>query len=396
MIERKYPVNYWISMHMISCLEELEPFFACIESDDFVGAGKAIESCDTDELHKALMRSLLYQSVGDVNAALKVLEPFRDSEDFYINRNLLRLYLSLSMMDEASKALKSLKPANEEMQTIVLNAEGSLMWRSGRNELAKERFEQAFELAKRCNNSMLLSSCIINRALMLQCFGNAAEAEKLYVEAMNIAKSCGMVENVLISRLDLGELYKETGKTDRAKEIILSAIEYGDGYKNYNVSSIMRDCYINLGDIFFMEKDLDQAEKFYEKAIDQKYGETADVARAYIGKTRILMEREELSEALDLLETAHTLAKRAGSPRYEAEALLLRGQIYERQNRLNEALQSYGVAVFLFRKLGNTYEIARGEKAVGEIYGRMGDEDRAAEHMKRADEMSASMNRTRE
>jgi len=396
MIERKYPVNYWISMYMIPCLEALEPFFVCIENDDFVGAGKVIDSCDTDELHKALMKSLLYQSVGDVNAALKVLEPFADAEDFYINRNLLRLYLSLSMTDNADKALKSLKPANEEMQTIVLNAEGSLMWRSGRNEMAKERFEQAFELAQKCNNNVLTSSCLINRALILQCFGSTAEAEELYNDAMDMAKGSGNVENAMISMLDLGELYKEMGKKDRAKEILLSAIDYSRGYKSYSISSIRRDCYVNLGDISLLEKNYDTAEEFYEKAINEELGEIVDAARAYIGKTQICIERRKLSDALDLLETAYNLARQAGSTRYEAESLLLRGMINEKQNRLNEALQNYGVAMFLFRKLGNTYEIAKAERAVGEIYRKMGDDDRAAEHMKKAEDTSASMTGTRE
>jgi tetratricopeptide (TPR) repeat protein len=64
--------------------------------------------------------------------------------------------------------------------------------------------------------------------------------------------------------------------------------------------------------------------------------------------------------------------------------------VNEEQRRYREALQSYGLAIFLFREINNKYGIAHMEEAVGTIYARIGNKERSPEYLRRAKEKYAS------
>jgi len=388
---RRYPVNRILSAHFIPKKEEIEPFLKCLEDLDLEKAWSAIDLCGTDDRLRALMECFVLQMKGDVNDAVRVLEPFGDTDDFYVNHNLFCLYIALSDLKKARDVLEKLKPENEEMSGIVFRERGYLLWHEGNNIRAKEEYEKALEIADRYKNDVLRLMCIVGLATIAQCFGDYARAEELYLKSSALAQELDDVEYLMITRLDLGELYKETGALSKAKEMILSAVDAGDDLKSYRVSSIRCDCYVNLGNIYFSEKALDEADCFYEKALEEKFREAQDVARAYLGKAAISLESGRMDEALQILETAYNFSRDAGSIRYEAEALMLRGKVLERQKKLSEALQSYGVAIFLFRKLGNVYEVAQAERAVGEIYAKIGDSVRSSEYLERANKTFSSL-----
>jgi tetratricopeptide (TPR) repeat protein len=380
-----------LSAHLVPEKEETESFLKCLEDLDLEKAWNVIDSCGADDRLRALMECSVLQMRGDVNGAVRVLEPFSDTDDFYVNHNLFCLYIALSDLEKARDVLEKLKPENEEMSGVVFRERGYLLWHEGNNSRSKEEYEKALEIAERYKNDVLRMMCMVGLATIAQCFGDYAGAEELYLRSSALARELGDVEYLMITRLDLGELYKETGDLNRAKEMILSAVDAGDDLKSYRVSSIRCDCYVNLGNICFSEEALDKADRFYEKALEEKFREAQDVARAYLGKAAISLESDRMDEALQTLETAYNFSRDAGSIRYEAEALMLRGKTLERQKKLSEALQSYGVAIFLFRRLGNVYEVAQAERAVGEIYAKMGDDVRSSEYLKRANKTLSSL-----
>ena len=147
------------------------------------------------------------------------------------------------------------------------------------------------------------------------------------------------------------------------------------------------DCFINLGDIAFSEKRLDDAKNYYENAFKERLTEMQPIARAHIGMAKVLIERRKFYDAFGNLDRAYEASRTIGSKKHEAETYMLKGRIYELQNRLNDSLQSYGLAAFLFRGIGNISEMASVERAVGEVYLKLRDGEHAEEHFKKAKEL---------
>ena len=90
------------------------------------------------------------------------------------------------------------------------------------------------------------------------------------------------------------------------------------------------------------------------------------------------------------IDKAHVASSRINSKRYKAETYALRGKVNEEEKRYPEALQSYGLAIFLFREVRNKYGIAHMEEAVGTIYTKLNNRERALEYLNRAKEKYAS------
>ena len=379
-----YPVNYWLSTYLIPAKEGLEPFLNRVEAGDTEGAWRFIRELESDEMDRALMTSLMLQGCGDITGAVKTLEPFCDSNNFYINHTLLKLYISLSNLEGARDVLRRLRAENDEMRAIISNDEGIILWREGRNDEARDRYVRALEMADNCRNIFIKRMCMNNLAIIMQISGDYKGAINLYTRSSALAEDGGDLEGIMTAKLNLGELYKEAGDLNMAKQSLLSAIDVSMTFDSYVSSSARCDCYVNLGDIYLLGKDYSEAKDFYQRALDERFMEDLEAARAHMGMARIAMDENRFEESLELLDMAYEFSKRSRSMRYEAETYLLRGKIRELQGKLQEALQGYGVAIFLFRKLGNVYEVARTEEAVGKLCLKLGDGERSEMHLERA------------
>ena len=141
-----------------------------------------------------------------------------------------------------------------------------------------------------------------------------------------------------------------------------------------------------MPDCCILGKRIDEAGKYYEKAL----GETVNIydvqiiVRIYLGLARVCIEQKNYYEAREHLDKAHLASSKIDSKRYKAETYALRGKVNEAEKKYPEALQSYGLAVFLFREVGNKHGIAHMEEAVGTIYAKLNIKERALEYLNRA------------
>ena len=141
-----------------------------------------------------------------------------------------------------------------------------------------------------------------------------------------------------------------------------------------------------------LEKKIDEAEIYYEKALGEAVNiyDLQIIARIYLGLAKVCIEQKNYYAAREHLDKAHAASSKLNSKRFKAETYALRGKVNEEEKRYPEALQSYGLAVFLFREVSNEYGIAHMEEAVGTIYIKLNIRERALEYLDRAKERYAS------
>lgn len=171
----------------------------------------------------------------------------------------------------------------------------------------------------------------------IKTFKHAVELEQAHKTAeaeAEFLKSIDLSPNFAPAHTELGKLYLQEGKTEKAVESFRSAIKYDDkdfdahlnlgiayiSLKNYteSESELVTAAYTDrtavtphyyLGILFVMKGDLAVARKAFETARDLKGGTNLPAIHKYLG--RIYMKQDMQKEALQELETYIKLAPKA-------------------------------------------------------------------------------------
>ncbi|MCK5534576.1 tetratricopeptide repeat protein [bacterium] len=98
--------------------------------------------------------------------------------------------------------------------------------------------------------------------------GKKEEAQLYYKEALDDFKKAQALDPVFSPiYIKIAGCYYQLGKYEEAKEILRTALkEKGINFTNH----FRADCYMNLANIYFMEKEFKMAEEYYKKAIRLK------------------------------------------------------------------------------------------------------------------------------
>ena len=113
--------------------------------------------------------------------------------------------------------------------------------------------------------------------------GNLDAAEGLLIQALKIDDSLN------VERFNLAEIYIRRGDLSTAKNLLLQNLDYamGDPYT-----------YHRLGLIYFTQKNLEEAEKFFRKAISMKN----DYLEPRLGLISLLVVTERFEDAQDIID----------------------------------------------------------------------------------------------
>jgi len=402
-LKKEYPVYSWFGFPLIplDIDKKFDPFFRAMVDGDTAKAKRALEKIDGDPAIITILKSLIYAYEGNWKYSIKSLEDFiedhkipDEKEKFYFLYNLARNYRFVSNLEKAKECLEELSKIkiDERMKLLIEIEYGSLFWYQDKYKEAGERIEGFLEKVTEMGDLFLQETAHNFLGIIQMEIGDYGKAINSLNRSLEISEEIGDRLGVARAELNIGEGYRETGSWERAKEFFNSTIERSIALRGYMGSRFRTDCYINLGDIYMLENRTDEAKGYYERALEEAtdIGETQIIVRIYLGLAKMCIEQKSFYEALDHLDKAHIASSRTGSKRYKAETYALRGRVNEEQRRYREALQSYGLAIFLFREINNKYGIAHMEEAVGTIYAKIGNKERSLEYLRRAKEKYAS------
>jgi len=400
-LKKEYPVCHWFGFPLIplDIDKKFDPFFNAMVDGDTAKAKRALEKIEDDPAIVTILKSLVHFYEGNIDSSITCLEDFireneipDEKERFYLLYNLERNYQSASNLEKAKECLEELSKIklDERMKLLIENEYGGLFWYLDKYEKARERVEGFLEKVTEMGDLFLQETAHNLLGIIQMEIGDYGRAIDSLNRSLEISEEIGDRLGVARAELNIGEAYRQTGAWERAKEFFNLSVESAASLKGFTGFRLRADCYINLGDISMLENRTDEAKEYYERALEEAtdIGETQIIVRIYLGLAKVCIEQKSFYEALDHLDKAHESS--SGSKRYKAETYALRGRVNEEQRRYREALQSYGLAIFLFREINNKYGIAHMEEAIGMIYAKIGNKERSLEYLRRAKEKYAS------
>ncbi|MDY6986408.1 MAG: tetratricopeptide repeat protein [Candidatus Thermoplasmatota archaeon] len=378
----QYPWNYLINTGLVP--EELGSFFDDLEQEE---VREALRDLNVEPWLKDLIHALLLELGGDAGAALRIVERI-DEENFYVLYNRQRLCVILGDLERAEECEKALKKMDldRRQRCLVENEHGKSMWKKSLYGDAIERFTDVLETALELGDKFLESTGYNNIAIVLLDTGEYQQARELFTKALEADSALKNERGIAISELNLGECCRRLGDLETAKEFFNECIKALEVIDEYERTRLRADCYWNLGQIFLQERNFENAAENFEKALEfgTKTKDEELLARIYLSMGHLAVERNSLEEAKEYMQIAYEKAKAINSKKYEGESYALRGRIHEKERKYAEALQSYGLAIFLFRQINDRYNMAKMEEAAGSIYLLQGDKERAIDYFKKA------------
>lgn len=378
----KYPWNNLIGASRIPA--ELEGVLGDLGVDD---AKAGLEDLGLEPWLKELIRALLLELDGDIGSALSILKGINE-KNFYVLYNELRLYTALGNFVDAELCEGELKKIelDKRQSSLVENERGKRMWKKSAYNEAINSYTEVLQTALELGDRFLESIGYNNIAIVMLDMGDYQQARGLFTRALEIDAALKNERGITIDELNLGECCRLMGDLDTAKEFFNECLDSCDTLDVYQRSRLGADCYWNLGQIYIQERDFEKARDCLEKAFELgvRTGDDQLLVRIYLAMGSLEVACGSPDEAREHMRSAYERAKAIGSKRHEAESYALRGRIFEKERKYSEALQSYGLAAFLFRQISDKYDMAKMEEAAGSIYLVQGNTERAVEYFKKA------------
>jgi tetratricopeptide (TPR) repeat protein len=151
---------------------------------------------------------------------------------------------------------------------LAMKQLGNLEWRQGNMNKSLDIYEMALHRSKQLKYIDINAALLNNIGLLKKHFGKIEEAEKLFLDSLEIKQQLGEKRGISMSLNNLGILYKEQGKIEEAKKLYLESLEIkrhlGD---KRGVSSSLK----NLGILCFENGKFDEAKKYYNESLKIKH-----------------------------------------------------------------------------------------------------------------------------
>ena len=155
-------------------------------------------------------------------------------------------------------------------------------------------------------------------------------------KASELAKKMGSKFILASSQNDIGRLYAKMGDTTNALKMQMNSIKLFTELKDtIDISFMYRD----IGNIFKMQKNYDQAQEYYLKAI--KYGGDFMKPSAYNELGDLFLKQEQYSIALEYANKSMIFAQERDSKEAIKSASKTLSSIYEKTGNHKKALEFY-------------------------------------------------------
>ena len=240
-------------------------------------------------------------------------------------------------IEEARQALASLEKTNGSswLPPYLL---GELEFRAGRPLDSRDHYRRCLERARRGEAARGESRCLNRLGGIALLEHDAAEGRRLFGQALEAARRSEdpRLEAIVLS--NLARLDRDAGKFHRARATMEQVVE---ALQRAGAEDLLRSALYNLGEI---ERQLGlyrAAERRFEEVsrLALAAGDRQTVVYCTIGSGLVLLEQEEIEQALALFDRAAAEGEELGEHKLAAHAALLAGLARIRLGRLDEAAE---------------------------------------------------------
>jgi tetratricopeptide (TPR) repeat protein len=312
--------------------------------------------------------STLYQSAL-ATALIRLAELCRERGDFDCSRGYWEKASILA-------AQADLAPLNAH-----LLCEAGLWHKAQRQYVDSElQLRKALELS---NDAYTKGLTMVNLAALADQRGDKAESIAMNKTAFELLEPYGIQAPLGATFINMGLAYVSLGDWKSGEQYAHRAIEWF--YAQGDWLSIA-ECYQNLGNLSFDQRDLIFAQEYFKKAREAFQRANLPLLTAEIlqNETEVLRLLGNLDAAQKAAESAVAIFHQKGYMEGEASAILNGANVLLQKEELEQAFAAYQKALGLFEKTNGIEGQGLVHQNMAEIARRFGDYDEGSRHLMKA------------
>lgn len=197
-----------------------------------------------DEVESKISKARELVNVGDLEKAINLLS---------------------SLVKDLEKLEKPDKYAKYEVDSLA--ELGKAYWKKGAYKEAKELLDKAITLATRISYDLGRVYALNYRGNIELSQGNLTNAERIYLECLDVRKRETDMPGVAVCLMNLGVTHMEAGNLAKAIDHFEEAIDQSRNYETLNAKATLATALNNLAGCFRNQGELGKAEPLYFESI---------------------------------------------------------------------------------------------------------------------------------
>jgi tetratricopeptide (TPR) repeat protein len=217
---------------------------------------------------------------------------------------------------------------------------------------ADSTLHAALNIAQATENGYYASKTLSNMAWLYEKMGNYELAEQCYTKALHTPNANLKDLDLLASHNSIGAINYKQGEYNKAIVQYLKALEISDSMGHAMASSI---CMNNIGGVFYRLGNMGKALHYFEKSLEIKReaGDQFGIASSLNNIASVLLENSDTLKALDYFKQSLKIREEVGDLPGTAASLNNIGTVYRQMNRNEEAIALYHKSVALKEQMGD-------------------------------------------
>ncbi|HLO90962.1 MAG TPA: tetratricopeptide repeat protein [Lentimicrobium sp.] len=293
---------------------------------------------------------------------------------------ILFLILGSTLVSSANDSTDSLRHSlntlkGTEKARVLLKLANQCLYTDA--SLSKSYTNEAYLIAFRKNDQLLMAQCLIQQGLWLNTTGSYDSAIKTLNKALYLI-------NWPAESTDLARLYTVKGISNEnagySDSALFSYQQAFSIYKNSGHHQGLANTYLNLGCLFLKLKNYDQAATHLQRALGEsiKYKTTATLGSIYNNLGILYDIRGNKIKALDFYRKALDIEEKAGNKAVMATIYHNIALIHDKQGYHQKALDELKKSVELKLITGNREGTANSYVEMAQVYLNIDNVDQAA------------------
>jgi putative nucleotidyltransferase with HDIG domain len=237
----------------------------------------------------------------------------------------------------------------------------------GEFEEAQSTYTEAIALAGSTNDRILYADLVNNLGAIVNMRGNPERSLELYQESLEIYTTQNEIRKGAYTRNNIAITLLERGDLDTAYVHFAAALAIAEKIKDASLALIVN---INLADLYLKRGETSEATRHCRAAELHLYN--GGIRSGHLVETKMILGRIALAEANltaahDLFNYALEIAREIGAQFQEAEVLVERGMLMQRQEKPFEALADLESAYQLYKVVRADGRKAKTEQLISSI-----------------------------
>ena len=267
-----------------------------------------------------------------------------------------------------NRALAKLAQEGEPsvVRARALNASGSLAFRQGDYEAARELREASLAIFRQLGNQSGIAATLMNLGMVAQEQGDYKAAQVLHRESLTIQRQLGDREGIGQALNNLGVVMLNQGDYAAAQALFEESLTLRQQMENKRGIAV---CLINLGDVADSRGEYADAEALHKAslALSREQGEVYGIAASLNRLGSTACRRGDYDAARAFYAEALSLNRQQGDRSGIADSLMGLGMVAEKQGDLTAAYALCQESLAICRAMGDQRRIVISFVGLGSI-----------------------------